>query len=90
MVDIGTKFDTFDDTASAMKNLDLLITVDTANAHLAGALGVNTIMLIPYCSDWRWFDNTEKTEWYDSVKIVKQQNGQTWEPEIQKVISLLK
>ena len=90
MVDLGTKFENFEDTASAMKNLDLLITVDTANAHLAGAMGVKAIMLLPYCSDWRWFDNTEKTEWYDSVKIVKQQNGQTWESEIQKVISLLK
>ena len=89
MIDLGQEFTDFDDTAAAMKNLDLLITVDTANAHLGGALGVNTIMLLPYCSDWRWFDNKEKTEWYSSVKIIKQQNGQTWEPEIQQVINFL-
>ena len=85
ITDLGTGFESFDDTASAMKNLDLLITVDTANAHLAGALGINTIMLLPYCPDWRWFDNTEKTEWYDSLKIVKQSDCKTWNPEIQKI-----
>ena len=87
--DLGTGFNNFDDTAAAMKNLDMLITVDTANAHLAGALGINTIMLLPYCPDWRWFDNTEKTEWYNSLKIIKQEDCKTWNPEIQKIKMLI-
>ena len=60
--DLAPNFKTFHDTASALKNIDVLITVDTALAHLAGALGVKTYLLLCHAPDWRWFDNTEKTE----------------------------
>lgn len=82
IVDLSETFETFDDTAAAMKNLDLLISVDTSNIHLAGALGVKSKLLLPYCSDWRWFDNTSKTEWYDSVDIIKQNERQDWFKEV--------
>ena len=49
----------------SLANLDLFISADTACVHLAGALGIKSYLLIPYCSDWRWFDNDKKTEWYD-------------------------
>jgi len=56
-----------------------LITVDTSVAHVAGALGVKTFLILPYDSDWRWFDNTETTEWYDSVRIFKQESVLDWQ-----------
>lgn len=82
IIDLSSTFETFDDTAAALKNLDLLISVDTSTLHLAGALGVKSKLLIPYCSDWRWFDNTEKTEWYDSVDVIKQEERQDWYKEV--------
>ena len=59
------------------KNIDVLITIDSAIAHLAGAMGVKTFLLLPYASEWRWFVETEKTDWYDSVRIFKQ--SQYWQ-----------
>ena len=75
MINLGNTFKDFDDTASAITNLDLLITVDTSIAHLAGALGIKTYLILPYASDWRWFGNDKTTEWYDSVEIFKQEYG---------------
>ena len=73
-----------------MKNLDLMISVDTSNIHLAGALGVKSKLLLPYCSDWRWFDNREKTEWYDSIEIIKQEERQDWYKEIEVLTNYVK
>lgn len=86
IIDLGNEFTDFDDTAAAMKNLDLMISVDTSTIHLAGALGVKSILLLPYCNDWRWFDNTETTEWYNSVKIIKQKDRHDWYIEIDKLV----
>ncbi|MCR5265627.1 MAG: hypothetical protein K6E29_03430 [Cyanobacteria bacterium RUI128] len=79
LTDLGKSFDDFDKTAGALANLDIFITVDTAAAHLAGALGVKTYLLLPSTADWRWFDNDKKTEWYDSVTIFKQKTPETWD-----------
>ena len=94
MIDLSEEFNSLDDTASAMKNLDLMISVDSACIHLAGALGVKSLLLLPYCTDWRWFDNTQTTEWYSSVQIIKQVERQDWFKEIDKckqfVMNMLK
>ena len=86
LIDLGPNFDTFYDTAKALKDMDLLISVDTSVANLAGAMGIKTFMLLPYYSDWRWFDNVEKTEWYDSVRIFKQSEKNSWQKEILDII----
>ena len=78
LTDLGSTFKSFDDTAAALKNLDLLVTVDTSVLHMAGALGVKTFMFLPYTYDWRWFDGRETTEWYDSVRIFKQTKRMDW------------
>lgn len=88
--DIAKTFNDFSDTAAALKNLDVLITVDTAIAHLAGALGVKTYLLLCHAPDWRWFDNTEKTEWYPSVTIIKQHDRKTWEDVSAKLTEYIK
>ena len=70
-INLAPYLSSFDDTASVLKNLDLLISIDSSPIHLAGALGVNARLILPYTSDWRWFENTDKCDWYDSVKILK-------------------
>lgn len=90
IIDLGTNFKDFDDTASALKNLDVVITVDTSVAHLAGALGIKTFMLLPYCADWRWFNDTDTTPWYKSVKIFKQQDHVMWDKEMNDIQNELK
>ena len=87
--DLGKDFKNFNDTANELKQLDILISVDTSVANLAGALGVKTFMLLPYYSDWRWFNNTETTEWYDSIKIFKQTKKDSWSSEIEQVLAEL-
>src|SRR5581483_3466472 len=57
----------FMDTAAIMKNLDLVITVDTSIAHLAGGLGVPTWILIPHWADWRWFLDRSDSPWYPTM-----------------------
>jgi hypothetical protein len=67
------------DTAEFVKNLDLVITVDTAIAHLAGFLGVETWLLLPFVPDFRWGMSGERTPWYDSVKIYRQPKLFDWD-----------
>lgn len=60
----------FMDTISILRNIDVLVTIDTSIAHLAGVMGVKTLLLIGYTSEWRWFDTDDKI-WYDSVNIIR-------------------
>jgi len=62
-----------------MKDLDIVISCDTSIIHLSGILGVNSILLLNFNSDWRWFDNNKTTPWYPSVKIIKQKEFNNWQ-----------
>ena len=90
MINLTTNFNDFSDTAKAIKAMDLIITVDTSVAHLAGALGIKTFLMLPYVSDWRWFNDTETTPWYTSVEIFKQIDPISWEKPIEDIICKLK
>lgn len=90
LIELGSSFKNFDDTAGAIENLDLVITVDTSVAHLAGAMGIKTFLLLPYCPDWRWFDDDKITNWYDSVRIFKQTKSADWEDVINDIYDELK
>ena len=90
MINLKEELKTFDDTAAAMKNVDLFISADTSCLHLAGALGVKAFLLIPYCSDWRWFKNDKSTEWYSSVELFKQKDRQDWFIETDMIYERLK
>jgi len=79
MTDLSGKLDTFLDTAAAMKNLDLVITADTAVAHLAGALGVPVWIALPFVPDWRWMLNREDSPWYPSMWLVRQTRIGVWD-----------
>lgn len=78
ITDLGALLRDFEYTADAISKMDLIITVDTSVAHLAGAMGKITYLMLPYYCDWRWFNNTENTEWYNSVKIFKQPSIMDW------------
>ena len=90
ITDLKEELKDFDDTASAISNLDLMITADTSCLHISGAIGKKTYLLLPYCADWRWFENDKTTEWYNSVEIFKQQDRQDWYIEADKIYERLK
>jgi hypothetical protein len=63
----------YNTTANYLKQIDLLVTVDTSIAHLAGALGVRTLLLLSKAYDWRW-----QKKWYKSVEVIKQKTLDDW------------
>src|SRR5205085_11428292 len=62
----------FMDTAAVMKSLDLVITSDTATAHLAGALGVPVWVALPFAPDWRWLEDRADSPWYPTMRLFRQ------------------
>lgn len=72
-------------TASLVAHLDVIVTVDTAIAHLAGALGIPVLMMITNACDWRWNRDSEKTVWYDSMRVYRQEKQDDWRPVIERV-----
>ncbi|MDB5572605.1 MAG: tetratricopeptide repeat protein [Hyphomicrobiales bacterium] len=70
--------DAFMDTAAVMKNLDLVISVDTSIAHLAGALGVPTWVALKYLPDWRWLLDRADSPWYPSMRLFRQPSFGDW------------
>jgi len=85
IINLGEEFYDFADTAAAIENLDLVITVDTSVAHLAGALGKQTWLLIEYGADWKWLSNIDFSPWYSSIKIYRQKTIDNWNEVIQRV-----
>ena len=76
---IGSQLRDFADTAAVIANLDLVISVDTAVAHLAGSLGKPCWLLLPdYRCDWRWMKDRSDTPWYPSMRLFRQPAGGGW------------
>lgn len=69
----------FAETAAAMAHLDLILTIDTAAAHLAAAMGQRVWLLLPWVSDWRWRESGRYSRWYPSLRIFRQQSDGGWE-----------
>ena len=78
IIDLSDK--DFSDLSHLVKDLDLVISADTSIIHLSGILGINSILLLNFNSDWRWFDSYKTTPWYPSVKIIKQKKLNDWGP----------
>jgi len=66
------------DTASTLSGLDAVVSVDTAIAHLAGAMGIPAIVLVPHAPDWRWALREPSTPWYPSARLVRQASPRDW------------
>src|SRR5262249_14757491 len=76
--DLDKNHGAFMDTAALMKNLDLVITVDTAIVHLAGALGVPTWLALSTRTDWRWLTERADSPWYPTVRLYRQSSPGAW------------
>jgi tetratricopeptide (TPR) repeat protein len=80
IADLTVEIKDYADTADLVSCLDLVISVDTSVAHLAGAMGVPTWVLVPFCPDWRWMTAfPETTPWYQSLKLYRQSAWCDWE-----------
>ena len=77
------------DTAAIMKNLDLVITSDTAIAHLAGALAVPTWLALPHVPDWRWLLDRTDSPWYPTLRLFRQKSPGNWTTVFQEIHSSL-
>jgi tetratricopeptide (TPR) repeat protein len=86
---IGGALDDFDDTAAVLALCDLLITVDSAPAHLAGAMGRPAWVLVPFAPDWRWTLDGEVTPWYPTARIFRQSALGDWNAVIARVAAAL-
>jgi tetratricopeptide (TPR) repeat protein len=75
----------FGDTAEIISGLDLVVSVDTSVLHLAGSMDVPTIGLIPFKPDWRWGLNTNKTVWYPSMTLIRQEESNDWSSIVDKL-----
>lgn len=81
--------DGFLDTAAVMMSLDLVLTIDTAAAHLAGALGVPAWVMLPFVPDWRWLLEREDTPWYPTLRLFRQPAPGDWASVVARVADAL-
>ncbi len=84
--DLTDKIHDFSDTAALIENLDLVVSVDTAVAHLAGALGKPVWTLISYAPDWRWLLDREDSPWYSTMRLFRQPSPGDWEVVVLRVV----
>ena len=89
LLDVSGRLTDWTDTAALIAGLDLVIAVDTAVAHLAGALGRPVWMLNRFDSCWRWFVNRDDTPWYPSMRVFRQTSRGDWAGVIQRVMQEL-
>jgi tetratricopeptide (TPR) repeat protein len=89
IIDLASEFDDFCDTAAAIGHLDLVISVDTSVAHLAGALAKPVWTMIAEPADWRWLTNGDRTPWYPTMRLFRQQKRNRWDSVIEDVESAL-
>lgn len=89
LFDLGHRLGDFTDTAAVLQNLDLVITVDTAVVHLAGAMGVPVWIALPYSPDWRWLLHRDDSPWYPTARLFRQPAPGQWEPVFQRMAAKL-
>jgi tetratricopeptide (TPR) repeat protein len=82
---IGRELEDFSDTAAAVENLDVLVTIDTSVAHLAGALGKPVYLLLPDIPDWRWMLNRDDSPWYPTMRLFRQETAGDWGPPLTRI-----
>jgi tetratricopeptide (TPR) repeat protein len=90
IIDLGPYLNNFIDTARIIEGLDLVVSVDSAVLHLAGALNKKAYALISYDNDWRWQTSGTDSIWYPSIKLFRQEQKGDWETPINKIVENLK
>ncbi len=86
ILDLGSELASYEDTAALIEQLDLVISVDTSVAHLAGALGKPVWIMLPYVPDWRWLIGRDDSPWYPTARLFRQ----TEEREYRSVVNRMK
>lgn len=82
---LGDQLEDFIDTASIISNMDLIISVDTSLIHLAGSLNKKSLLMLPWCPEWRWLLDRLDSPWYPSIKIFRQKFFEDWESVINQI-----
>jgi ADP-heptose:LPS heptosyltransferase len=85
VTNVGAELENFSDTAAVIALCDLVISVDTAVAHLAGAMGRPLWMLLPFAPDWRWTLDGETSPWYPTARLFRQTSLGDWDGVIARV-----
>ena len=88
--DIGSQVRDFADTAAVMRSLDLIISIDTSVAHLAGALALPVWVLLPVNADWRWLLARKDSPWYPTMRLFRQETPGSWTAVVRDVCSALR
>jgi hypothetical protein len=83
--DLSFDLSTANETAAALKQMNLVITVDTFVAHLAATLGIRVWVLLAFAPDWRWLLGREDSPWYPSVRLFRQSAAGDWEGVVARV-----
>ena len=86
-MDPGLSLEGFATTARVLAQLDLVITVDTAMAHLVGAMGRPGWVLLPWSADPRWLSATPTTPWYPSLRLFRQGRGGDWNGAVDQLLA---
>jgi tetratricopeptide (TPR) repeat protein len=93
LIDLGSRLDqtsgAFMDTAAVMHSLDLVVTSDTAIAHLAGGLGVPVWLALPFVADWRWLLDRDDSPWYPSMRLFRQTRPGDWDDVFQRLAAAI-
>ena len=89
LVNLGTEIADYEDTMAILDAVDLVVTVDTSVAHLAGAMGRPTFILLARAPDWRWLLDRTDTPWYKSVRLFRQTEAGNWPDAMRRVATAI-
>ncbi|MCL1466815.1 tetratricopeptide repeat protein [Argonema galeatum] len=87
--DLSSQLHDFADTAAVIDQLDLIVSIDTSVAHLAGALGKPVWLLLSFSHDWRWMSGRDDSPWYPSMRLFRQNRSGDWEDVLRRVTEAL-
>lgn len=90
LIDLSGDITDFADTAAIISNLDLVISVDTSVAHLAGALGQPVWLMLYFPAEWRWLLERNDSPWYPNMRLFRQDSTREWDPVLQQMASALR
>src|SRR6185369_5074712 len=88
--DAAPQLSNFGETAALMAALDHVVTIETAAAHLAGALGRPTHVMLPRVADWRWLEQRDDSPWYPTARLVRQERDGDWAGVVARVAAELR
>jgi tetratricopeptide (TPR) repeat protein len=85
LINLGPEITDFGDTMAILDSLDLVVTVDTAIAHLAGAMGKPVWIMLPFAPDWRWLLDRDDSPWYPTARLFRQPAPRRWAPVVASI-----